>query len=248
MAEEYTILTPEKVAVRFQIAGIGSRVWAYLIDAGVMLVLIFALSFFAGVLSSVSLGLSTLVALLSLLLVLFGYHIAMEAFWNGQTLGKKALGIRVKMADGSPITHGAAFMRNVMRVADWLPSFYTVGLCAIFFTDKCQRLGDLVATTIVVHERRNVGEITTTSPLTEHEHPLEYLVGDLQGLSMDEYVAVKTLCDRFPELPERTQQRLLREVWQPVANRHHIPAYSDIHPVYLMEAVVMKYARKHGLL
>jgi hypothetical protein len=77
---------------------------------------------------------------------------------------------------------------------------------------------------------------------------LEELVGDLRGMTLEEYLAVKTLCDRYPDLPVPVQQRFLREVWQPVANRLGIGSYADIHPVYLMEAAVMKYARKHGLL
>jgi hypothetical protein len=180
--------------------------------------------------------------------VVVGYHILLEAFWNGQTLGKKALGIRVRMADGSPVTPGAAFMRNVLRLGDFLPSFYTLGLMAMFFTEKSQRLGDVAANTIVVKERRNVDPIPLSSPLTEEQHPLEELVGDLRGMTIEEYLAVKTLCDRYPDLPREVQQKLVREVWLPVANRHGVGAYYDVHPVYLMEATVMKYARRNGLL
>lgn len=245
---EYAVLTPEKVAVKFPIAGIGSRVTAYVIDLIVMGVAFYAMAMLSTALAFVSPGLGIFWLAVSTLLVFIGYHIVLEALWNGQTLGKKAMGIRVRMSDGSPVTPGAAFMRNVLRLGDFLPSFYTLGLMAMFFTEKGQRLGDIAADTIVVRERRNVGPVPVDSALTTTEHPLEHLVGDLRGMTVEEYLAVKTLCDRYPDLPAHVQQRFLSEVWQPVANRLGIGSYADIHPVYLMEATVMKYARKHGLL
>lgn len=248
MPVEYAILTPEKVAVKYPLAGIGSRVGAYLIDTIAMGILIYAVSMLTLLIAFVSPGMGMLVMAVLTLVIFLGYHILLEALWNGQTLGKKAFGIRVKMADGSPVTPGAAFLRNILRLGDMLPSFYTLGLMAMFFTEKSQRLGDLAANTIVVRERRNVDPVPLSTALTEAEHPLEELVGDLRGMTIEEYLAVKTLCDRYPDMPSNVQQKLLKEVWLPVANRHGIGSYMDVHPVYLMEATVMKYARRHGLL
>lgn len=249
MALGYTLLIPEKVAVEFRLAGLGSRIMAFLIDLFVMLLISFFIVLFSAIIARLgAYGFAGLSLYLTMLIILFGYHIAFEALWNGQTLGKRALGIRVKMTDGSPLTPGGAFARNILRLADMIPSTYTVGFIAIFFSEKSQRLGDLVANTIVVHETRNVEPVPISSPLSETEHPLEDLVGDLRGMTIEEYLAVKTLCDRFPQLPVRVQDRLSREVWQPIANRYHISSYRNIHPVYLMEAAVMKYARKNGLL
>lgn len=248
MALEYTILTPEKVAIHYRLAGVGSRLGAYLIDV----ILIFAfgaiLLNLIGALVLFSPGVAMFLMFVLVLALPTAYHMIFEALWNGQTLGKRAAGIRVRMADGSPITPGAALMRNLMRYVDILPGAYTVGILSMFFTERSQRLGDIVADTVVVHERKNVDTFTVNSPLTAVEHPLEHLVGDLRGMTMEEYLAVKTLCDRYPNLPVGVQARLISEVWQPVANRHQIPAYQGVHSVYLMEAVVMKYARKNGLL
>ncbi len=248
MPAEFAILTPEKVAVQFRVAGIGSRTIAYLVDIFLVLLITMFGTFVLGLLGLILPGPSQLIMALLLLFSLFGYWILFESLWNGQTVGKRLMGIRVKMADGSPIVPAAAFMRNFLRVADFLPSFYTVGLVSMFFSEKGQRLGDIIANTVVVHETRNVEPVALTSPLTDVEHPLEPLVGDVRRMTPDEYVAIKTLCDRYPELPPRIQRDLTTGVWQPVANRLGIPEYRDIHPVYLMEAVVMKYAREHGLL
>ncbi len=248
MALEYTILTPEKVAIHYRLAGVGSRLGAYLIDVVVITVACIIAINLIGAFAILSPSVAFFFLFLLILALPVLYHILFEALWNGQTLGKKALSIRVRMSDGSPITPGAAFMRNLIRYVDMLPGSYTVGILSMFFTEKSQRLGDLVADTIVVHERKNTGVFSVNSPLTAVEHPLEHLIGELRGMTMEEYLAIKTLCDRYPNLPTNVQARLVSEIWQPIANRHQIPAYQGVHPVYLMEAVVMRFARRNGLL
>lgn len=90
---------------------------------------------------------------------------------------------------------------------------------------------------------------STSSDPTSHSNgtPAGTAVGDVGKMSLEEYLAVKTLCDRLPELPPRVQGDLIKKVWLPVANRPNIALYTNIHPVSLMEAVVMKYAREKGL-
>lgn len=248
MLQQYTVLTPEKTLVEYRIAGLGSRVFAYLIDLVLLIAYMMLVTYAATVLAFLDPGAATLVAAVASLAVPFGYHWLFETFWNGQTPGKKALGLRVRMADGTPITPAAAFLRNALRIADMLPGTYTVGITAIFFTERSQRLGDLAAGTIVVHEGTNKDPVRLASGLTSEQHPLEHLLPDIRGLTLEEYLAVKTLCDRYPELPASVQQRMLKEVWMPVALRLKIPEYSNIHPVYIMEALVMKYAREKGFL
>lgn len=249
MPSEYSIVTPEKVAVEFRLAGIGSRIFAAFLDAVVMVILLMSGAFLSTAIMPASAGMGILLFLLVVLFVVAGYSILLESVWNGQTVGKKLMGIRVRMADGSPVTLGAAAVRSVLRLGDLLlPVLMAIDIILLFLSPRAQRLGDIAANTIVVHERRNVDAVPLSSGLSDFEHPLEGLVGDLRGMTAEEYLAIKTLCDRYPELPAIVQTRLTRDVWQPVANRYSIPTYAGVHPVYLMEAVVMKYARRHGLL
>lgn len=256
MAHEMVVISPEKTVLTYRLAGLGSRVLAHLFDFMIILVLLMLISMgvslFAGVSvftgsEEVASGVGMLILALSFSLGPFLYFILFEWLWNGQTLGKKALGIRVRMTDGTPATFAAAVGRNLIRVADILPGSYFVGLIAMFTNPRSQRIGDLFAGTIVIHERRAEPKFRP-APHKEHTHPLEDSVGDLRGMTPEEYWALRRLCDRFPELPRNIQDQVIRDVWQPIAYRLKVPALQNVHPLYLAEAVVMRYGRTHGLL
>ncbi len=82
-------------------------------------------------------------------LIAFVYFWVCEATW-GQTLGKRLFGLRVARTDGGRIGYGGAFVRTALRAVDFLPVAYAVGAVAISATRQKQRLGDLVAGTVVV--------------------------------------------------------------------------------------------------
>jgi uncharacterized RDD family membrane protein YckC len=83
------------------------------------------------------------------LIIGFGYYIYLEGTY-GQTIGKMALDIVVVTEDGDPIDYGPAAIRTLLRIVDILPAFYLVGIVAVLVTDRKQRLGDIVADTVVV--------------------------------------------------------------------------------------------------
>ncbi|MFZ0661898.1 MAG: RDD family protein [Acidobacteriaceae bacterium] len=163
--DQLTIDTPEQVDIRFPIAGIGSRFLAILTDTVVqaigyaVLILIFVLiassapKTTSGALSHT--GEKWLIAGLVLFhfLLYWGYFALFETYWNGQTPGKKLCKIRVIQQSGRQITFFEAMTRNLIRVVDMLPGFYLVGVIAMVSNKRHQRLGDLAAATLVVHER-----------------------------------------------------------------------------------------------
>ncbi len=248
MDQDFAILTPEKTIITYRLAGLGNRVLAHVLDllaVGVLyglvtVTIVFTIGRFD---ENISTGLISFLALF----IVFGYFIILEGFWNGQTLGKKAAGVRVRMADGTPITFAAAAGRNFLRPADMLPGLYMVGLVAMFTNPRSQRLGDLVANTIVVVEE-TAPTVQIGAPHAAGIHPLEIHLDDLRGMTISEYNALRRYCDRFPELSPETQVKLTETVWLPVATRLQIPAIEGIHPIYLAEAAVMKFGRQHGIL
>lgn len=250
MAQNLVILSPEKAVIQFRMATVGSRVLAFLIDLLIFTMLAVCLTILCGIIvgfGSLPEGFATMAILVLFSLGPFAYFILFEGLWNGQTLGKKSVGIRVRMSDGTPITFAAALGRNLLLPADLFPGTGFVGLMAMFMNDRCQRIGDLVSNTVVLHERRPE-PIFSPAPHSVGLHPLEGQVGDLARMTSDEYMAIRRLCDRYPELPRNVQQKLMREVWSPFSARHDLPNFPNVDPIYVAEAVVMRYGRIHGLL
>jgi uncharacterized RDD family membrane protein YckC len=93
-------------------------------------------------------------ASLALLILPTGYGVILEWFWRGQTVGKKVFRLRVMDADGLRLQFHQVLMRNIVRFVDLIPGFYLVGGMACLLSRKSQRLGDLAASTIVVHHRK----------------------------------------------------------------------------------------------
>lgn len=145
------------------VAGIGSRFIALLIDYLIWLVVIIALTLiFYYVDPSLTrfskLGEKWATAIFTLLgfALYWGYFTLFEAFWNGRTPGKRVAKIRVIQRSGRGIGLFEAMTRNLLRVIDQIPVIYAVGVVTIFLTKQHQRLGDLAAGTLVVHEREQL--------------------------------------------------------------------------------------------
>jgi uncharacterized RDD family membrane protein YckC len=164
--ESWRIDTPENVAFDYEVAGIGSRFLAAIVDTlliVLLLVLVYAtLILVARPLSNLDLPSDTittwLFAIFGLLafLSLWGFYILFEMVWNGQSPGKRWVGLRVIRTDGTPISFVESLVRNLVRLIDFIPSFYGVGMVAMFVNAQARRLGDLVAGTIVVYDRPTV--------------------------------------------------------------------------------------------
>lgn len=250
MIDRSLILTPEKAVLMFQPAGLGSRIVSGVIDLLALMALFTGLSYVQNIVLFVlpeffqEHAVSFFLILLTF--VLFLYFWVQEYFFQGRTLGKLATGLRVVMLDGTPITSGAAFIRSVLILADYVP-FFIVGLTAIFTNERAQRLGDLVAGTMVVRQP-SLRLRVVPSPHQAGVHPFEGAIGDLGRMTLEEYAALKRLVDRFPTLPPNVQVKTLDEIWRPFAEREQIITPAGVHPLLMMEAVVMKYGRGKKLL
>lgn len=150
------IETPENVRLTFRLAGPGTRLGAYLIDLVIRIAVVWGMSIVIGITAPflMSSGLSIGLMLLGLFLIEWFYGCVFEGFWSGRTPGKRVMGLRVIKDGGYPISFFDAMLRNLLRAADALPLFYGVGLIVMMATRRMQRLGDLLAGTIVVREQR----------------------------------------------------------------------------------------------
>jgi len=180
--ETLDIQTPENVAFGYQVAGIGSRFLATLVDTAILLflqgvlaiiiiVIITRLDVGAQITSWVYAGLGLFVAVFN-----WGYYILFEMLWNGQSPGKRLVGLRVIRRDGTPITLSESLVRNLARLVDFLPFAYGVGIITMFLDKQSRRLGDLAAGTLVVHDRAPISIETLSSRETNVLMPVRRLM------------------------------------------------------------------------
>ncbi len=171
--DRYRIDTPERVDLDYDVASLGSRLLAALVDTlllSVLSILFFVLGTVGlvgvgGILSaflrtevdSATLGIAFLAITLFLsFLVFWGYYLFFELIWHGQSPGKRWIGLRVIREGGYPIGFSESAIRNLVRLVDFLPVYYGVGALTMFIDRRSRRLGDIAAGTLVVKERREI--------------------------------------------------------------------------------------------
>lgn len=141
------VVTPEGVALRLPAAGPWLRGLAWLIDALVRYAI-----FLGGAVLFSRLGDTGTGLILILVFVLtWGYPVLFEVLRDGQTPGKRSMGLRVVREDGAPIGWQASMVRNLLRAVDALPVAYGIGVLVSLFDPAGRRLGDIVAGTLVIH-------------------------------------------------------------------------------------------------
>lgn len=224
LRQQLGIETPEHVALHLELAGLGSRAAAALVDtlvAGFALLLLVWVVSLVGAIGSTGALVGWVLALVVLLFyfAFLAYFILLEALNGGRTLGKQLLGIRVVMETGHAITPTAAVVRGLFRLLDCPVPPILPGLVMIFLHPRNQRFGDLVAGTIVVRDqpidwalapsRAGAEEPVETGPpeLTDDEFRLldQFLArsGDLEPLVQARLAA--ELARRFQDrVPRRT--------------------------------------------
>jgi uncharacterized RDD family membrane protein YckC len=243
--EKLTIETPEQIALEFTLASVGSRFLALGVDTLLQGGGFLALGLLALALLRVSpiggMDIRTwgfAVLLLAAFCTYYGYFAAFEALWNGQTPGKRAIGLRVIAASGRPLSVHEAVLRNVVRIADQLPGVYAVGILSVFLTARHQRLGDLAAGTVVVHER-----------------PMERFHAGLEGrelrarhgarrLRPEEIALIETFLRRRLDLSETQRARTAQEIATRIEARLGVASVDD-HDRFL-EDVVAEYRSTGG--
>jgi uncharacterized RDD family membrane protein YckC len=222
--EKLNIDTPEQIALEFSLATIGSRFLALAIDTliqvGCGLILFAGLSMAAILANGASQRMGPWLlaaAVLGFFLIYYGYFALFESIWNGQTPGKRVIGLRVIHASGRPVSVFEAILRNIVRVADQLPGIYAIGIVCVFVTQRSQRLGDLAAGTVVVHEDTARGAppsftADTAAPRGQSHHGAE-------KLTADEISVIELFFRRRAELDVWARERAARQIATRMRNR-----------------------------
>lgn len=228
MQEDHVVIeTPEHVEFSYELAGLGSRFLALVVDAIIQAVAVLLLLILVGYVSSAlnwiwpSLGEVVGMPLIPLLIFVFSglasltYFLLFETLWAGQTPGKRMAGLRVIKVGGGPIGLVESLTRNILRIADFLPALYLIGGVFVFFTHSCQRVGDLAAGTIVVKERLREypgqGEEVGLSAADDVE-VLRRLRGYVSSLSGKEIETIRRFLERRDELSPQLRAELAAQI------------------------------------
>jgi uncharacterized RDD family membrane protein YckC len=150
----HTVLTPEYVEFRFTLAGLYSRFLAWLLDSLIILVSTVGVVIGLNITMAAFPGFASALTAVVYFLLDWGYGITLETIWSGQTVGKRVMSLRVIQESGVRIGFYHAALRNLARPVDRLPLMYLVGGVSALVSGSHQRLGDMLAGTIVVRERR----------------------------------------------------------------------------------------------
>jgi uncharacterized RDD family membrane protein YckC len=229
--DRVTIQTPEGVDLELTLAGIGSRFTSAIVDAIIQTVLVVALVVIFGV-SGLLGGYGLAIFFVLSFLLFAGYDIGFEVLASGRTPGKRLNGLRVVRDDGSPVTFLTSAVRNILRLIDFLPTGYLIGIVSILVTSRNKRLGDIAAGTLVVRERRAAesrgvlqaiaADARQRPPGTE---PAAWTTWDVSGISSEELVAVRRFLDRRDELTFEARGQLATELAG--ALRHKVVGVPD---------------------
>ncbi|KGP74138.1 RDD family protein [Pontibacillus yanchengensis] len=225
--EQVNIKTPEHVSLQYKLAGLGSRASAQIIDTIIIALmyigLIVSVNYIntGGVATTPNLTSNFLIAIVILFIfsIYWGYFFLFELFMGGKTPGKKLFGIRVIHENGQSATALSLLIRNLLRIVDFLPAYYFVGMLMIFLHSKHKRLGDLVAGTIVVHERKSKVRKKKLTPLEKVLEQRSITKDDLvieewtlKQMTSREWELINTYASRFPQLDNLERKELTREI------------------------------------
>lgn len=201
----YRVETPEGISLYLRSAGLFSRAMAWLLDFAIRLGVIWALSIALALIGEVGEG----ILLVLMFLIWWFYGVLFEVLRDGQTIGKRVMGIRVVMQIGTPVTWLPSITRNFLRVVDFLPFFYAAGVLACWSDPYGRRMGDWVAGTLVVYSER----VTRRSDV-----PVVPAIPIATPLKAEEQAALVNFAERAATLT-RERQEELADVLQPLTAR-----------------------------
>lgn len=261
--DQLIIETPEQVAIRFPLAGVGSRFLAVLADNLIQVAGYVVLMLLLFLISSAASGSGqrlvhngdrwfTAGIIVFVFLVHWGYFTLFEAFWNGQTPGKKICKLRVIRDSGRQITLFESMTRNFLRIIDELPGIYAVGVVTMLCNPQNKRLGDLAAGTLVIHEHAEEGplwsgagqrtitaSIFPPSPMQQSINPLQvdFPADVVARLSADELSVIDRFFARAIDIDFARRPELAERLARQMTSKMGVEMPEHVNPERVLESI-----------
>ena len=264
IATEETLIieTPERVPLHFALASIGNRFLACAFDHAlqtILIILLYIIFTLIGNMLDLG-GLRNAPKWVLAVLIILGfiiwssYFVIFEWLWNGQTPGKRWLKLRVIREDGRPITFWEAAVRNLLRIFDMMPfPFYSIGLISVFISTRDQRVGDLVAGSVVVREREaeaptfnQVFNAPVSDAALRRSFKLVEFTAEISAITEREIEVVETYLRRRWDLPDQARMWMAWRVAMPLLLKLR-PGYDLATFTYegFLEELLHRYRAKH---
>ena len=202
-----TISTPEGVQLALPLAGIGTRFMALAIDLLIGFTVLTLAVLAAGALGDELAA--SIVAACGLLAVYVGYHVVMEVFGGGRTIGKRAAGLQVVSDGGAQVGLRASLIRNVLRLIEGLLLMYVPAMISVLSTRNNQRLGDLAAGTLVIRDVKPASVVAPSTPFVAAER---YASWDVTGIGEEDAHAVRAFLERRADLRPGARRALAAQL------------------------------------
>ncbi|MES2598930.1 MAG: RDD family protein [Verrucomicrobiota bacterium] len=200
------------VEIHLRVAGPAVRSVAWLVDllifAGILLLWGVVVAFIA---SAVGEGIGSGLFLLGLFLVAWFYNVVFEMTARAATPGQRVMKIKVVSVSGAPLRLPQSLIRNLLRVIDFMPAAYLFGLICCLFTSRFQRLGDLVADTVVIYDDSKPVEPSAIQVNAEPHPPP-------QVLNRAEQAAILQFLERAPHWSDARKMEL-SDLLEPLTDR-----------------------------
>ncbi len=241
------IVTPEAVVLRFETASVGSRAMAQVVDAAVRGGVLWVAAIVGSIFGGPDNTPRAVLLYLTGFFVIFGYPVLAEVIWDGRTVGKRVVGLRVVTTLGGPVRFRQAAIRSILSLVDFFfPPLGVTATVAVLLSKRDQRLGDMLAGTLVLRERTGA---TMPVPVSfPPPHGLETYTAslDVGTLTAAQYALVRAFLVRTPTLLPGARERLGRSLANPIAvSMHHTPP-PGVNPELFLVCVAAAYQQRLG--
>lgn len=239
------IVTPQGVVLDLEVAGVGHRGAARLIDIVIVGALLAVALQLLGFLPATPALVSQLIVGF---LLIFGYPIVAETFFRGRTVGKWAMGLRTVTLEAGPIGFREAFIRSLFQLVDIIFTFGSAAIVAVMFTRRSQRLGDFAAGTFVVIDPRSINHIPAV-PFTPPMGTEQVVASmDVSKLRPEQERLIRSFLLRVPQLSVDARAELGPRLAESTAQLLGQPdRYGLLPEPYLVAVLAARQLREGGL-
>ena len=243
------VVTPEAIVLEFETASVGSRSLAQAVDMLVRFGLVYGLALVAALATQ---GIGTtpgiVIVIVGIFFIIFGYPAVLEARWNGQTVGKRVLGLRVVTVEGAPVRFRHTAIRSMLSIVDFfLPPIGVTATVVALVNRQSQRLGDVFAGTIVLRETTGAAFPVPVSipPLPGYELYARSL--DVGGITPEQYAVIRSFLIRVNTLTPEARAHLGTRLANAAAlGMHHRPPAGVTAEVFLVSVAAAYQLRQGG--